>query len=67
MGEVGLSLSILWAGTLSSLANKPIPECPGREADLKKKKKVGCFYYFVSFFFLKRSLLMLEFYVEKNG
>lgn len=33
VGEVGLSLSILWAGTLSSLANKPDPECPGREAN----------------------------------
>lgn len=49
VGEVGLSLSILQAGTLSSLANKPIPERPGREADFLKKR-VGCFYYY--FFFL---------------
>lgn len=47
VGEVGLSQSTLQAGALSSLANNPIPECPGREADLKTKPKsqqVCCLY-----------------------
>lgn len=56
VGEVGLSLSIFQAETSSSLANKPIPECPGREADFC----CFCVLCFFVLFFLKKSLLMLE-------
>lgn len=53
VGEVGLSLSILWAGTLSSLANKPVPACPGREADFffLKEEEWAVFIILFLFFF----------------